>query len=185
MGKSGALNAAGTEAGDKGGYLIAARVGKKFGNVTMKPKLTLWADYLSGTEISDAIDGDTNSFNTLFDTGHKFYGFMDFFLGTQGTGLIDLAVKVAVQPMAKTTVKVDFHHFQRAEESVVGGNKTLGQEVDITLVYKYSANMKMVAGYSRFFARDKFATGAGTAGFTAGEVYDDAQWAYLMMDMKF
>jgi hypothetical protein len=171
--------------GDRGGNMFGVRVGKQFGNVGWKPKFTLWADYLSGTEIDDAASGDRNSFNTLFDTGHKFYGFMDFFLGEQAQGLIDLAVKVAVSPAAKTTIKLDLHHFQRAEEATVDGPTTLGQEVDLTVVYKYSANMKMVAGYSRFFAREVFAALASqtAAQFDAG--YNDADWAYLMMDMKF
>jgi hypothetical protein len=180
-GKNGVANASGVS-GDSSGYLFAGRIGKKFGNVMWKPKLTLWGDYLSGTSIADAAAGDTGSFNTLFDTGHKFYGFMDFFLGTQGLGLIDLAVKTSIQPMAKTTIKLDYHHFQRTEEAVVGGPETLGQELDITVVYKYSANMKMVAGYSSFFARDNF---LGAPGATAVANYDDAQWLYLMLDMKF
>ena len=114
---------------------------------------------------------------------------MDFFLGmglnTAGVnslGLVDLAAKMAISPYAKTTVKLDLHHFQSAEDVAPSGPSTLGQEVDLTVVYKYSANMKMVAGYSRFFARDLF---LGASGATAAPNYDDAQWAYLMLDMKF
>ncbi len=185
-GKSGIPNALNTASGDSSGILLGARIGKKFGNVTMKPKLTLWADYLSGTDTADLAVGDTGGFNTLFDTGHKFYGFMDFFLGGQGLGLIDLAVKMAIQPAPKTTVKLDYHHFSRAEErgfATPGSSaeaKSLGSEIDLTVVYKYSANMKMVAGYSRFFATNLFYQGD-----TADNLYGDAQWAYLMMDMKF
>ena len=168
--------------GDHDAYMIGLRAGYKMPDVMMKPSITLWYDQLSGTTEGDGVGGDTGGFNTLFDTGHKFYGFMDFFLaGVQPGGLHDVAIKVAAQPMAKTTIKVDLHHFARVTSLPAGnaagsaGARTLGQEIDITAIYKYSPSTKMVLGYSAFFTRDAF-------GGTNAETRD---WAYLMVDVKF
>jgi len=186
-GKSGILNAATTGLGDIDAYMIGARVGYKMPKVMMKPKITLWYDHLSGSNASDLAAGDMGSFNTLFDTGHKFYGFMDFFLGQQLRGLHDVAVKIAVQPMAKTTLKVDFHHFAQTSAGAAPtcatcslGARTLGQEIDFTLVHKYSPSTKMVLGYSAFFTRDAM---AGPGGLPVN--LENRDWAYLMVDVKF
>jgi len=115
--------AAGTPEVDRSAYMFGVRVGKKFNNVMYKPSVTLWYDYLSGTTDEDQADGDWSSFNTLFDTGHKFYGLQDVFLGignggvagTRGLGLQDLAVKFKMNPMPGWTLKFDAHAFATAE----------------------------------------------------------------------
>jgi hypothetical protein len=181
-GKSAGTNAFGTP-GDVDAYMLGARVGYKASNVAMKPSATLWYDHLSGTTTGDTIAGNTGAFNVLFDTGHKYYGLMDFYLtGAQfARGLHDVAVKLAVQPLAKTTLKVDLHHFAEtsynnaARVGVSPGARTLGQEIDVTLVHKYSANTKMLVGYSHFFMRDAQG-GANT---------EDADWLYVMVDVNF
>ena len=176
-GKSGAAAPTGGS-GDMDAFMFGLRAGYKAKSVAMKPGLTLWVDYLSGTSTADAAAGDNGTFNTLFDTGHKYYGLMDFFihgsLNGNGThpagGLIDLAVKLSVQPMANTTLKADLHHFQLEEDN--GGPATLGQEIDLTLVHKYSANTTMSVGYSHMFAKSILTA-------------EDADWLYVMMDVKF
>ncbi len=121
---------------DRDAYMFGVRVGKTFQNVMMKPSLTIWYDYLSGTSDSDAAAGEYGTFNTLFDTGHKFYGYMDLFLPATGSasarlGLQDLAIKAKIQPMDKWTVKADYHWFYTAEGAagnpvVSAGDGSLG-----------------------------------------------------------
>jgi len=158
--------------GDKNAFMFGARVGYKMPNVNMKPKLTLWLDYLSGTSQTAT---DDERFDTLFDTGHKFYGLMDKWAGQLGgnpiEGLIDLALKVSLKPTAKTVFKVDIHAFQYAEDTA-GGDDSIGQEVDLTLKYKYSASTGLSVGYSHFFADSNFEP-------------DDSDWFYVMADVKF
>ncbi len=163
--------------------MMGLRAGYKMPNVATKPSVTLWWDYLSGTNGSDNINGDTGSFNTLFDTGHKFYGYMDFFLGTQPRGLSDLAIKFKSQPAAKTTLKLDLHNFSQTASGSAPtcttcslGAKTLGQEIDLTGIYKYSPSTKWVVGYSHFFTRDAF---------NGVQDNDDQDWMYVMIDVKF
>ena len=114
---------AGSPNTDRSAYMFGLRVGKKFNNVMYKPAVTLWYDYLSGTTDEEQADNDWSSFNTLFDTGHKYYGLQDIFLGiggggaagTRGLGLQDLAIKFKLNPMPGWTLKLDAHAFATAE----------------------------------------------------------------------
>jgi hypothetical protein len=186
---------------DRGAYMFGARVGKKFNNVMWKPSLTFWYDYLSGTTDEDARDGDFKTFNTLFDTGHKFYGLMDLFLPSDGgntnyLGLVDYAVKATISPANNWTFKADYHHFTTAEgpngspllsaqnSNRFDGDNALGDEIDLTLVHKYNANTTISAGWSHFAAQSLFHRTARGGGIGGGG-NDNANWAYLMFDVKF
>jgi len=115
-------------------YMFGVRVGKSFKSVAWTPKITLWYDYLSGNSDENMNEGTWSAFDTHFDTGHKFYGFMDLFLGNTGAntnymGLQDLAVKVVLKPAAKWTLKADLHNFRTAES--VGGNPSMATRTGI------------------------------------------------------
>ncbi|MBC8218966.1 MAG: hypothetical protein H8E67_00165 [Proteobacteria bacterium] len=197
----------GTPEVDRSAYMFGVRVGKTFQNVMFKPGVTLWYDYLSGTTDADQRNGDWSSFNTLFDTGHKYYGLQDLFLGvggggaggTRGLGLQDLAIKFKLNPMPGWTLKLDAHAFSTAEG--IGANPTtagfasngtsganngenasyLGNEFDLTLVNKYNANTKIMIGFSNFNASPGFKAIKGSAVTGAA----DANWAYLQFDVQF
>jgi len=185
---------------DRQAYMFGARLGKKFNNVMWKPSLTFWYDYLSGTSEEDARDNDFQTFNTLFDTGHKFYGYMDLFLPSGGAntnylGLVDYAVKASIQPAKGWKLKADYHHFQTAESpnanpgiaaqvSTRFGDSNLGDEVDITLAHKYNEHTTISAGYSHFSAEPLFHITATDVGVGGGG-NDNADWAYLMFDVEF
>ena len=186
---------------DRSAYMIGARVGKKFNNVMWKPSLTFWYDYLSGTSDADARKGNMNTFNTLFDTGHKFYGFMDLFLpangaGTKRLGLVDYSIKSSLQPAKGWKFKAAWHYFTTAEgidaNSAISGasaagphdnNNDLGNEIDLTLVHKYNANTTISAGWSKFYQEQGFEVVNGAASGTGNPT--PANWAYLMFDVKF
>lgn len=191
---------------DREAYMFGVRVGKSFNNVTMKPSLTLWYDYLSGTSDEDARNNEYKSFNTLFDTGHKFYGLQDNFLavgtnsatgGTTGLGLQDVAIKAKISPMPGWTVKADYHWFYTAEgvagsptatgrgssaaaTGLIGDNDNdLGNELDITVVNKYNANTTVMVGYSNF------TTSSTLRGIRTNVGSDDANWFYAQFHVKF
>jgi hypothetical protein len=118
---------------DREAYMYGIRVGKSFNNVNMKPGITLWYDYLSGTTDADAEANKWKSFNTVYDTGHKFYGLQDVFLGignnsaaagTAGFGLQDAAIKAKIVPIPGWTIKADYHWFFTAER--MAGSPTRG-----------------------------------------------------------
>jgi len=141
---------------DRDAYMFGVRIGKAFNNVAMKPSLTLWYDYLSGTSDSDLdTTGDPTykSFNTLFDTGHKFYGLMDNYLcigegtsacGTNGLGLQDIAIKAKLSPMPGWTLKADYHWLYTAEG--VQGNPGAG--VGASVVGDNTGNTGLDSGRS-------------------------------------
>jgi hypothetical protein len=90
-------------------------------------------------------------------------------------------------PMANVTVKVDLHSFTAAEDNAaVGGSDDIGEEIDVTLVHKYSPNVKMLLGYSYFMGGSGFTTGSNysnAAGPNGRD--DDASWVYAMLHLKF
>jgi len=194
---------------DRDAYMFGIRVGKAFNNVNMKPSLTIWYDYLSGTEDSDLTDSNAKfkSFNPVFDTGHKFYGLQDLYLGvgtgnqtngTGGLGLQDLALKTKMSPMPGWTFKMDYHWFYTAESVTANSNRLvadfgqdnalggaqrntgndLGNELDLSLQNKYNANTTITAGFSNYSTTQAFRNLRNVDG-------GSANWAYLMFDVKF
>lgn len=185
---------------DRDAYMFGVRVGKTFNNVNMKPGLTVWYDYLSGTSDEDlrGANPSYNSFNTLFDTGHKYYGLQDLFLGvgggsstngTNGLGLQDLAIKAKLSPIPGWTAKIDYHWFYTAEgvggspqAGLAGGNNShdsaLGNELDITLINKYNDNTKIMIGFSNYSTTAAFRDLRSVVG-------DGSNWAYLQFDVQF
>jgi len=190
---------------DRDAHMFGIRLGKTFSNAKGAPTLTLWYDRLSGTDDDDVTGNDYGGFDTLFDTGHKFYGFMDAYLsrsllGTAGMGLEDIAVKFKMSPAAGWTAKADMHWFSTTVDmdgdngTLVAANtllndattqsNNLGAELDLTLAHKYDANTKISLGYSHYWTTNTFAlfNGFGTAGVNSNA---DADWFYVMMDTKF
>ena len=194
---------------ERDAYMFGIRVGKAFNNVNMKPSLTIWYDYLSGTEDSDLTDSNAKfkSFNPVFDTGHKFYGLQDLYLGvgtgnqtngTGGLGLQDLAIKTKMSPMPGWTFKMDYHWFYTAESVTANSNRLvadfgqdnalggaqrntgndLGNELDLSLQNKYNANTTITAGFSNYSTTQAFRNLRNVDG-------GSANWAYLMFDVKF
>jgi len=184
---------------DRDAYMFGVRIGKKFNNVVMKPSLTLWYDKLSGTDEQDANGGTYKSFNTVYDTGHKFYGLQDVFLGvgnnaagngTAGFGLQDAAIKAKLSPLPGWTLAADYHWFYTAKSisgspnrgvanGGVGNGSDLGNELDLTLVNKYNANTKIMIGYSNF------TTGEAFRHVRTGVNSDAADWFYTQVKVLF
>jgi len=193
---------------DRDAQMLGIRVGKTFKNAKGSPSVTLWFDSLTGTDDDDITSGDWGAFDNMMDTGHKFYGFMDFFLNRQGSttgyyGLEDYAIKTKMSPVAGWTFKMDWHHFRTqtglddadGSTAATGGTANaamspdLGSEVDFTLAHKYDANTKIVFGVSHYWTSTTFSQlngGAAGSGGTAGSNNnDDADWGYIMIDTKF
>jgi hypothetical protein len=190
---------------DRDANMVGVRLGKSFAN---NSSITLWYDRLSGVDDDDQSGGDWGAFDTMYDTGHKYYGFQDFYLARNGAstryfGLQDIALKTKMSPRAGWTLKADLHHFRTATDLSgsdadgiitslandpanieAGMDSDLGTEVDLTVVHKYDANTKIVAGYSHYFTTHTFGqlNGAGARGSASN---DDSDWAYVMIDTKF
>jgi len=187
---------------DRDAQMFGFRVGKTFANAKLSPTITLWFDSLSGTDDTDVSNGDWGTFDTHMDTGHKFYGLMDLYLGQSGSktgyyGLEDFAIKTKFKLSAANTLKLDAHHFRTQTDlsdtdsdtlisndskiisTQVQDGGDLGQELDITLVHKYDSNTKIVAGYSHYWSSQTLAA------LRNGGDNQDADWMYVMVDTKF
>ena len=209
------LTTGGTTAGsatERDAYMFGLRIGKTFKNVTMKPGITLWYDYLSGTSDADlnATNQKWKSFNPVFDTGHKYYGLQDLFLGigtgsessgTAALGLQDVAIKTKMSPAPGWTLKADYHWFYTAEGLVTNSQRGLsgaGTSFDIanTAGRNRSGSNEIgneidVTLVNKYNANTTITAGfsnySTTEGFRNLRNVDGggANWAYLMFDVKF
>jgi len=196
---------------DRDAHMFGLRLGKTFKNAAWSPTITLWYDSLSGVDDDDASSGDFGAFDTMYDTGHKFYGFQDFYLNRAGSstgyyGLEDYALKFKGSPKPGWTVKADWHHFRTQTDlsgddantviasdatlgATTGADADLGQELDLTLVHKYDSNTKIALGYSHYWTTHNFnnlnVCGAACNGGTAADNNSGSDWAYVQIDTKF
>ena len=165
------LEASTGKLGSIGAYLASARVGYVL-NADNGLKIGGLFTVVSGDD--DSADGEVKNFDTLFATNHKFYGFMDYFVGAGSfaRGLQDMSVQVGLSPNEKTSLVVDLHNFT-APHSPAGVEKGLGQEVDFTVNYKYNSALSLVGGVSVFMPGDDF----------GGK--DNAFWGYISSIVTF
>lgn len=143
-----------------------------------KANLTLWYDYLSGDDNPNG--GKTKVFDTLFATNHKFYGFADLFLNipahTGGLGLQNAAIKFSVPLNNGLKLNLDGHAFFLSKQGIASG-KHLGEEIDLTLTYKYSAEVTFVGGAAYVIAKQPLAD--------IGRLEADMKFAYFMTNVAF
>jgi hypothetical protein len=104
------------------------------------------ADILSGT--STTATTETNTFVPAFHTGHKFYGFMDYFVGIPGQGLHDYIVTARYKVRDGLSINATGHLFQLAQSAAPG--KDLGTEFDIVTSWQYNSFTTLQAGASLF-----------------------------------
>lgn len=154
FGKAG-VNLAGDDINNAGMYLNAM-AGYK---VDKKTSVILNYELLSG---DDGKDADKNkAFNPFAGTNHKFNGFMDkFYTPTAmggNNGLQDIMVRVKYN-----NLMVDFHNFSNAE-SITGVDDAIGNEIDVTYMYKHSKNLKIKSGLSMFMFSDDYKNTSDTS----------------------
>lgn len=138
-------------------------------------KIGIGFDITSGDD--DTTDDEIKSFNNLYYTGHKFRGYMDFFLGTSTQGLMDLILRAAVKPRPHCQISVDIHHFQTMEDHLTPDgdfSKAIGQEIDITFKRKLQKGLAFQGGISTFITSDDWIADA-----------DKAYWFYAMITAGF
>ena len=156
-----------SETVDFGGMMYAFNGGIKVAGMTVSAGL----DFVSGDD-STTSDVD-ESFNTLFATNHKYYGYMDYFLNlpvhTGGLGLQDLHVKISGFKVAGHAVNAAYHIFNADQSS-----DSFGNELDLTIVHQLAEKVKLVGGYSLFMP-----------GKLKSENGSNATFAYLMTIVNF
>jgi hypothetical protein len=108
-------------------------------------------DYLSGNKTS-TVATESNRFDPLYGTPHKFWGLMDFFYaptGSPAAGLKDAYFK-AKFTANRYSLAADYHYFELAndQKTATPTSKKLGTELDLTLSYNLNKFTTIDLGYS-------------------------------------
>jgi hypothetical protein len=189
---------AGTPRLDHDAWMAIVTGGYTFKDAWGKPRLGL--EYCYGSGDGDPTDGDHGTFENLFPTNHKFYGYMDF-LSLQN--LHDVRAICTLKPHAKLTLNLEGHSFWLADTSdnfynaggaPRGGTATtpgnnygvnpgydsfLGFEVDVVASYAITRYAQLEAGYGHFFRGDYIEDSLSAIGS------QDADWFYIQAVFNF
>jgi hypothetical protein len=114
-----------------------------------------------GTGLEYISGGDDNNerFKTLNGTAHKFNGWADQFLGTEGGlngGLVDVYGQVSGKAFENLTLMAVYHYFYTADETNPGGDDVggfkgeYGQEVDLLAKYPVCSNFNVLAKFAYY-----------------------------------
>lgn len=158
-------------------------------NITSKTSVTVGGDYLSGSSLTDT---KNHSFNPLYGTHHKFYGFMDYFyVGNASAqmgktiGLINPYTKFKFGIGKGKALLAHLHHFLSPvtiysdPESRSGDlSASLGTEVDLVFNANLSATTNLKVGYSQLFATESMQQIKG------GNPDNTQNWFWVMMTFK-
>ncbi|MFZ6008967.1 MAG: hypothetical protein ACOYXT_01370, partial [Bacteroidota bacterium] len=152
-----------------------------------KSAYTFGFDQLTGTPVNDT---QSNTFDPLFGTHHKFYGLMDYFyVGSphiqQGKtiGLQDFFNRSKFNLKPTTILFVELHHFLSPVQIIDPENvantlpRTLGTEIDLVLQHSFHKDFVAHLGLSQMFATHSMEAIKGN-----GNAY--STWAWLMLTFK-
>ena len=169
---------------------FAAHVGAGY-NIDGPCKPRIFLEYNFATGDHDPNDGDIQTFQNLFPSNHKFYGYMDLF---SWQNLHNPELSMRIKPTDKLTVQLDTHAFWLANTNDAwyrangvtkvrplttaarNADSYAGSEIDFVMTYQPVKFLTLLGGYSHFFAgqylRD---TGAD----------DDADYGYVQATVSF
>lgn len=161
---------------DLSAYMVSAYTAYNFNPLS----LGLGADIYSGTKPTEL--KKDKSFETNYGTGHKFFGYMDYFVNipanTKGLGINDFYLTSNLKfGESKFSAQLNAHHFMSNQKSLAG-ESSFGQEIDLTVRYDFIKGTVVSWGGSVFLPGDLMKTfwRAGSS-----ERKDPAFWTYLMV----
>lgn len=170
--------------------------GYTFKDAWASPRLGLGYDF--GTGDDHPADGEVNTFQSLFGTNHRFYGFMDLF------GSCNMHIpraNVTLKPAKNLTVTSEVLLFFLASDqdllyTVTGtgrvGNgygintqagRLVGTEWDLVATYAPTPWANLQIGYGHFFPGNYIRDTAATVPANGGAV--DAHWFYVQALLRF
>jgi hypothetical protein len=177
---------------DKDGRSISANLASITSTLQVGRKLFIGPgiDYLSGTDGTKAVTAtsQSNLFDPLYGTPHKFWGTMDYFYVANGfgkQGLLNYFFKAKYNMRDNLTLHLDVHGFQSANKlsNGIGGelDSYLGTEFDLLVKYNLTKMINIEAGYSFMKATNSMASAA-----VKNVINPDLspQFAYVMLNIK-
>ena len=154
-------------------YMVSLQGGYTWKKNKFTPRVGLEYNFASGD--GNATDGTHGTFENLFPSNHKFYGYMDL---VSLQNIHNIRLTSSLKPLPRLTLAVDFHMFWLANTqdnfyTVAGARRTgsasgsglgyginstygsyVGSEVDLTASYVVCKSATLQAGYSHFFVGD-------------------------------
>ncbi len=136
-------------------------LGYTFAVPSLSPRVYIEFDYASGGKP----DGDVNTYNQLYPTGHSFLGYIDY-IGRQN--IVSPSAGVSLSPIRGLSVSLQQYFFWRASDqdalydkagNVVRPGTTskatyIGAETDLYATYNVTRHILVYAGYSHFYTGD-------------------------------
>jgi hypothetical protein len=177
---------------DKDGRSLSSDLASITSTVQVGRKLFIGpgVDYLSGTDGTKAVTAtsESNLFDPLYGTPHKFWGGMDYFYAANGfgkQGLLNYFLKAKYNAKDNLTFIVELHGFEAANtlSNGAGGtlNSYLGTELDLKMSYNFTKMINIEAGYSYMKATNSMAS-AAVKNVTNANL--SPQWAYVALNIK-
>jgi len=177
---------------DKDGRSMSANLASVTSTLQVSRKLFVGPgiDYLSGTDGTKAVTAtsESNLFDPLYGTPHKFWGSMDYFYAASPfgkQGLLDYFFKAKYNATDKLTFLLDIHGFESANNLSDGAggklNSYLGTEVDLLVKYNLTKMINIEAGYSIMKEKHSMDS-AADKNVSTPEL--TPQFAYVMLNIK-
>ena len=164
---------------DISAFMAAAEIGYSF-QCPCDARVALGIDYSSGDDGTDTTK--YMAYTNAYYTGHKFRGYMDYFVPLDDHGLMDIVLRGKLQVAPRWTLKGDVHYFKTAEDYISKWDGTtvtsnLGSELDLSLTNKSLSGAAITGGLSFFLPDDHFGE--------AGKEQKTGMWAYFMTTLNF
>jgi hypothetical protein len=181
-------------------FMLVAQGGYTFSDAWATPRLGLEYSYGSGD--SDPNDDKHETFENLFPTNHKFYGYMDL---ASLQNIQDVRAIFQLKPHPRVSVAVEGHGFwlattddnfynvggaPRGGTAATPGNgyginssysSFLGTEIDIIAGYALTRYAQLEVGYGHFFVGDYIESSLSAP--THGS--QDADYVYVQANLNF
>jgi hypothetical protein len=162
------------------------------------PRVGLEYDFASGD--SDPTDNKHQTFENLFPTNHKFYGYMDLF---SLQNIHDVRLTTSVKPLPRITLAGEAHAFwlanthdslytvagaRRGTLAPTAGNNYginpsydsyVGSEIDVVASYAFAPQGMLELGFGHFFRGDYVKQSLSAIGSA------DANWFYVQTKFAF
>lgn len=149
---------------------------------TAATPLTFAVEYASGTEAGAT---SNNSWNPLYGTNHKFYGWMDYFYvgnGHRNVGLIDTHLFSKFKTGERSVLQARAHYFLSPVSITDIASDTneysngLGFELDLVMTWKLHEALTIDLGYSQMFATESMEV------LKSGSRSTTNNWAWLQVN---
>lgn len=184
---------------DHEAFAFMANAGYTFVETFGKPRVALEYAYASGDD--SATDNNHGTFDNLYPTNHKFYGYADYF---SWQNLHDARAIIQIKPHPQVSLSLEGHLFWLADTAdslynvggaargggTVGGgdgynrnpsyDSFVGGEIDFIAGYAVTKFATLEAGYGHFFTGSYIDQTWQNAGGSA-----DADWFYIQTSIRF